>query len=212
MLFPHSILFRHLPYQVTVNGISCPDIQGFHIYTNTHSLIHPSRPSALFCIDPFALKRPQKPKEVFSKAMSDQTKTHTKAKISAAPRRRSTTIQPSGAAPHSIPKRCPATMNVPLGQRTKVSRRQYNVQPAIDHLQSRVPAPVALFAEEVFISTCELIEEACRTATTVYKTAKTLCRLSVRAATVVAAVGGLTVAVGMWAYAVGKRLWSRVFG
>jgi hypothetical protein len=70
---------------------------------------------------------------------------------------------------------------------------------------------VADYVEEVVGATYELFDEVRYAIVAVSRAVATLCRLSVRAATLVLAVTCLTLAVGMWAWTVGKGVWSKMF-
>jgi len=62
------------------------------------------------------------------------------------------------------------------------------------------------YFEEVAGAAYELAEEACYAITAISRALVTTCRLVVRAATLVLAVTCLAVAVGVWAWTVGKNL------
>jgi hypothetical protein len=70
---------------------------------------------------------------------------------------------------------------------------------------------VANYFEEVAGATYELIEECCYAVTAISRALVTSCRLVVRAATLMLAIACLTVSVGVWAWTVGKSLWSEMF-
>jgi hypothetical protein len=70
---------------------------------------------------------------------------------------------------------------------------------------------VARCIEEVAGAARELLQEGCRAVVAISRAVATLCRLLVRAATFAVAVTCLTVAVGAWAYTMGKRIWSKMF-
>lgn len=67
------------------------------------------------------------------------------------------------------------------------------------------------YFEEAASAAHELIVELCYAIIAISRAAATLLRLSARSATLVLAVACLIVAVGIWAYAAGKRLWSKIF-
>jgi hypothetical protein len=70
---------------------------------------------------------------------------------------------------------------------------------------------VADYFEEVAGATYELIEECCYAVTAISRASVTSCRLVVRAFTLMLAITCLTVTVGVWAWTVGKGLWSEIF-
>lgn len=57
----------------------------------------------------------------------------------------------------------------------------------------------------------ELVDEVCYAIVAISRAVATLCRLSLRTVTLVLAVACLTLAIGVWACAMGKSVWSKMF-
>ena len=69
---------------------------------------------------------------------------------------------------------------------------------------------MAEYLQEVAVATKELVEESCCAIIAVSRALATLCRLVVQVVTVMLAVTCLVLAVGAWAFGVGKSIWFKM--
>ena len=76
---------------------------------------------------------------------------------------------------------------------------------------TKIQVPVVKCFEEVAGAAHELVEEVCRGIIAVSRAVATLFRVSIRAVSLTLAVAYLTLAVGIWAWNVGKSLWAQMF-
>lgn len=122
----------------------------------------------------------------------------------------STPLSPHGDFSHNAPKRRSATSTTPSRCCSEATKHHYYVGPA--SITSENDLSVADVVQELGSAAFELVRESCRAVSLMCKIAFSLGRVGFQVATVVLTTACLGVVFGVWAFAAGKRMWSRVFG